>query len=163
MMGQKKAARLQILNGWKEIASYLREGVRTVQRHEREMGLPIHRPAGKSSAAVVAIQAELDNWITTGPSRVDSMPMRRALNTRTNSLRANFLQVDSEIALTFASLALEADDQQKRRRTAETARKAYDTIIRLRKDTDLGDAEKDKLEANLRQLKSELQSLGQRF
>jgi len=33
-----------ILSGWKEIASYLHCGVRTVQRWEVD-GLPIYRPA----------------------------------------------------------------------------------------------------------------------
>ena len=31
------------LNGWKEIAAFLGKGVRTVQRWEREQGLPVHR------------------------------------------------------------------------------------------------------------------------
>jgi len=31
------------LNSWKEIATYLSRGVRTVQRWERELKLPVHR------------------------------------------------------------------------------------------------------------------------
>jgi Tol biopolymer transport system component len=46
------------LDSWKEIASYLRKGVRTVQRWEREERLPIHRLAGN----VFAYQTELDAW-----------------------------------------------------------------------------------------------------
>jgi len=42
-----------------------------------------------------------------------------------------------------------------------TARRAFDTIIRLRKDVVLSDAEGDKLDFNLLRLKGELQSLGQ--
>lgn len=57
-------ARLEIMSGWKEIANYLGRGVRTVQRYEREMGLPVHRPAGQASAAVVAMKTELDDWVT---------------------------------------------------------------------------------------------------
>src|SRR3954463_10845884 len=33
------------LDSWKEIAAYLRRGVRTVQRWERDEGLPVHRLA----------------------------------------------------------------------------------------------------------------------
>lgn len=161
MMVKRKAPPLQVLSGWKEIANHLGKGVRTVQRYEREMGLPIHRPAGKSAAAVVAVQAELDKWVTTGDSRVDSMPRRRALDTRTNRLRANFLQIDSEVALTFSGIALQESKPEKRKRTTLTARKAYDTIMRLMKDTALSDADRDRLDANLRRLKGELQSLGQ--
>lgn len=36
-----------VLNSWKEVATYLGRGIRTVQRWERELGLPIRRPRGK--------------------------------------------------------------------------------------------------------------------
>ena len=160
MMGQRR----QILSGWKEIANYLGKGVRTVQRYEREMGLSIHRPAGKfSGGTVVAVRAELDNWVIAGPSQIRSMPTRRALDKRTSKIRANFLQIHSETGLTFSGIALRERDANTRRRTIQTARKAYDTIMRLREGTDLGESDREKLEANLRRLKSELESLGQEF
>jgi hypothetical protein len=158
---QEETAGSPVLSGWKQIANYLQKGVRTVQRYEREMGLPIHRPAG-SQSAVVANKAELDDWLITGSGRVDSIAMR-ALNSRTNTLRADFLQIDSEIALTFSSIALRASDQDTRIRTTKTARRAYDTILWLREDTYLTDAASDKLDANMRRLRNELQSLGQSF
>jgi len=162
MRGQEKSARPQILAGWKEIANYLRKGVRTVQRYERVLALPIRRPAGKSLAAVVAIPTELDHWSTTSP-RQDSRPHRPALDTRTNRLRADFLQIDSEIALTFSTIALGTSEQEKRRHMTRTARKAYDTVVRLREDTSLVGSDNDRLEANLKRLKSNLQRLGQRL
>ena len=51
----------RVLSGWKEIANYMGRGVRTVQRYERELELPVRRPAGKQS--LVAISAEIDAWI----------------------------------------------------------------------------------------------------
>ena len=59
----------QFLSGWKEIATYLGKGVRTVQRYERYMGLPVRRPAGRSSGSVVATRAELDAWVKASPIR----------------------------------------------------------------------------------------------
>jgi len=59
----------QFLSGWKEIANYLGKGVRTVQRYERHMGLPVRRPAGRSSGSVVATRAELDAWVKASPIR----------------------------------------------------------------------------------------------
>ena len=59
----------QFLTGWKEIANYLRKGVRTVQRYERELGLPVRRPAGKPTGSVVATKAELDAWVSASPIR----------------------------------------------------------------------------------------------
>ena len=82
---------------------------------------------------------------------------------RTKRVAAEFLQIDCEIALTFAGIALTTSDEQKRRRLIRAARKAYDTIMRLRKDFDLTDSGRDKLCANLQRLKGELQSLGQSF
>lgn len=150
-------------NGWKEIASYLGKGVRTCQRYEREMGLPIRRPAGESSPAVMAVQAELDKWVSAPHLCVDSALKCRPLISRTNKLRADFLQIDSEIALTFSGIALTSVDPNTKRRTAQAARRAYHVIMSLRKGTVLSEAERDKLKANLRRLKSELHSLGQNF
>ena len=58
-----------LLNSWKEIATYLGRGVRTVQRWENQLGLPVHRPAGKDHSAVLAFSSELDEWLTRGPRR----------------------------------------------------------------------------------------------
>ena len=157
-MSGKEATGTDILVGWKQIASYLGKGVRTVQRYERALGLPLHRPAGKSAAAVFANKSELDHWITAGPTR--QIPR---LTNRANKAGADFLRVDSEIALTFAGLALQRADDEKRKRQIETARKAYDTIRRLRKGIELSKTESDKLDANLQRLKSELQQLGESF
>jgi hypothetical protein len=54
----------QILNGWKEISSYINRSVRTVQRWEARLGLPVYRPALKDRSAVMAFSDELDRWIS---------------------------------------------------------------------------------------------------
>jgi hypothetical protein len=55
-----------VLTSWKEIAQYLGKGVRTVQRWEREYGLPVRRPAGISHKSPVgANPKELDAWLET--------------------------------------------------------------------------------------------------
>lgn len=58
------------LSGWKDIAAYLGRGVRTVQRWESDLGLPVRRPRGKDRSAVVALPAELDDWLVKAPSHV---------------------------------------------------------------------------------------------
>ena len=50
------------LESWKEIAAYLRRGVRTVQRWEREEGLPVHRHLHDKLGTVYAYRSELDAW-----------------------------------------------------------------------------------------------------
>jgi len=62
-------AERRILNSWKEIANYLGRGVRTVQRWEAQLGLPVHRPAGKDHSAVLAFSSELDQWLDSRPVR----------------------------------------------------------------------------------------------
>ena len=61
-----------ILNSWKEIATYLDRGIRTVQRWESDLQLPIHRPKGKNRSAVLALQEELDDWLRRTPSQFES-------------------------------------------------------------------------------------------
>jgi len=59
----------QFLSGWKEIANYLGKGVRTVQRYELQLQLPVRRPAGRPWGSVVATKAELDAWVKASPIR----------------------------------------------------------------------------------------------
>ncbi len=57
-----------VLNSWKEIAQYLGRGVRTVQRYEHDLGLPVRRPRGKSRSAVIALSEDLDRWLRCAPT-----------------------------------------------------------------------------------------------
>ena len=50
------------LESWKEIAAYLRRGVRTVRRWEQEEALPVHRHPHKKRDSVYAYPAELEAW-----------------------------------------------------------------------------------------------------
>ena len=50
------------LDSWKEIASYFRRGIRTVQRWEREEGLPVHRLTHTKRCTVYADRDELTTW-----------------------------------------------------------------------------------------------------
>ena len=54
-----------IVQSWKEIASELNRGVRTVQRWERELGLPVRRVGRRSKAPVFAFKDELHAWLDT--------------------------------------------------------------------------------------------------
>jgi hypothetical protein len=58
-----------ILASWKEIANYLGKGVRTVQRWEQELGLPVRRPDVRAKGVVLAFAEELDAWVRSQPSR----------------------------------------------------------------------------------------------
>jgi len=60
-----------ILNSWKEIARYLDRGIRTVQRWEGELGLPVRRPHGRGRSAVFAVKSEIDAWLLSRPREID--------------------------------------------------------------------------------------------
>ncbi len=53
----------RVLKSWKDIAAYLRVGVSTVQRWERDLELPVRRAGGKRGNAVVALSNEVDDWL----------------------------------------------------------------------------------------------------
>jgi hypothetical protein len=67
----------EILNSWKEIARYLDRGVRTVQRWERELHLPVRRPRGKRRSAVLALRREIDAWLNCCPQAALEEPATR--------------------------------------------------------------------------------------
>jgi phage terminase Nu1 subunit (DNA packaging protein) len=62
-MCESRVTNVEIINGWKEIATHLRTSVRTVQRWEMA-GLPIHRPKYTGAKGpVFAFTEELDAWV----------------------------------------------------------------------------------------------------
>ena len=50
------------LDSWKEIASYLKRDVTTVQRWEKREAMPVHRHLHEKTGSVFAYRAELDAW-----------------------------------------------------------------------------------------------------
>jgi hypothetical protein len=56
-----------MLSSWKEIAHFFGKGVRTVQRWEKTLDLPIHRPPGAPSNVVLARTSDLEEWMHRGP------------------------------------------------------------------------------------------------
>jgi hypothetical protein len=71
-----------ILTSWKEISQYLGKGVRTVQRWEREAGLPVRRRDNALRNTVLAIPDELDEWARTrtrGPAAALADSLRREM------------------------------------------------------------------------------------
>ncbi|MGA8154565.1 MAG: tetratricopeptide repeat protein [Terriglobales bacterium] len=50
------------LDSWKEIATYLRREVRTVQLWEKREGLPVHRHFHKRLGSVFALRSEIERW-----------------------------------------------------------------------------------------------------
>lgn len=59
-----------LLTCWKDIARYMGKGVRTVQRWEQTLDLPVRRPRGNAyKSAVVARPEDLEVWLASRWSR----------------------------------------------------------------------------------------------
>lgn len=56
-----------VLTSWQAIARYLGKGIRTVQRWEDDLGLPIRRPNHGTTGVVFAMRDEIDSWIRSHP------------------------------------------------------------------------------------------------
>jgi hypothetical protein len=52
-----------VLNSWKEISAYLGRGVRTLQRWESQLQLPVHRVGDGERSPVYAFPGELRLWL----------------------------------------------------------------------------------------------------
>ncbi len=57
-----------VLNSWKEVAQYVGRSTRTLQRWERDLGFPVHRPQGKTRSVIIAVPKEIDTWIENTPT-----------------------------------------------------------------------------------------------
>jgi serine/threonine-protein kinase len=92
----------ELLNSWKEIASYLNRDIRTLQRWERSKDLPIHRLPGGDKPAVYALKSELDAWLRS-----------RALHTLDEEVRlpAVAREAPSVAVLPFANLSGDRENE----------------------------------------------------
>ena len=109
-----------LLSSWKEIATYLNRGVRTVQRWEK-IGLPVRRVHNGPRAPVVALADDLDRWIratrmngTQNPrdakrliiheALLDSVQQSRTLRSKGASLRQSEHEALTRLLDNLASL-----------------------------------------------------------
>jgi hypothetical protein len=75
-----------VLSSWKDIARYLGKGVRTVQRWERQLGLPVRRPVGASQkSAVLLYRRDVDAWLAT---RFSAHPQNKGALANTDLVRS---------------------------------------------------------------------------
>ncbi len=102
MKQDQEQAPTEVLSGWKDIANYLGKGVRTVQRYEWQMGLPVRRPAGKPHGSVVATKPEVDAWVSASPLH-EPLHLFRPLSEPSLSARASIASSVKE----FRSLRIE--------------------------------------------------------
>ncbi len=105
--------RSTVLRSWKEIAAYLGKGVRTVQRWERELRLPVHRPVAQKQGIVSAVPTELDAWIKGGAEmRGGGTPEQTRAESRVQ--RAQLVTLRAELARRRQDVRNEMDRLRRR-------------------------------------------------
>ncbi|UCF36435.1 MAG: PD40 domain-containing protein [Acidobacteriota bacterium] len=81
------------LESWQEIADYLKRDKRTVQRWEKEEGLPIHRHRRRVRSSVFAFGDELEEWLRGNPVTIDPITARSSRRRLYFSLGLCFLSL----------------------------------------------------------------------
>lgn len=51
------------LTGWKQISKYIGVHIRTAKHYHYEHKMPVHKTPGQVSSSVVALPAQLDQWL----------------------------------------------------------------------------------------------------
>ena len=82
---------------------------------------------------------------------------------RMNQASGQFLKIDLQTALTFVTIARETNDGARRSRNIRSARKAYDTVIRLSQKLRPPDDDIQAIDEMLEELKTKLADLGEVF
>lgn len=140
------------LNGWKEIGSYLGRVVRTAQRWENQLGMPVHRPATRKRTAVIAFPHELDSWLVRNRPRLDSYEPSESMGSMADiallSEKLNRLQQEASM------LALEIE---RARGEIPASLKSHTnnliTIPNVPTDSKRGSATLDRLKLNIKSIR----------
>lgn len=79
--GRMPDSEQQRLDSWKQIAAYLQRNVITVQRWEKQEGLPVHRHSHQKRSSVYAHVSEIDRWRASRKAAPPARSIRRQLLT----------------------------------------------------------------------------------
>ena len=148
---QPDTAQQEVLSGWKDIAHYLGRGVRTVQRYERELGLPVRRPSGHPAGAVLAVKSELDSWVKLAPGAAASSDA---------SQRPSQVYLSSELAKRLQERAhLHAQMMTLRKEMKANIRTLRESIAKVRQQLNETQKRQDSIESVIRRYSNVLHIL----
>lgn len=101
------------LDSWKEIAAYLKRGVRTVRRWEHQEGLPVRRHIHGKRGTVYAFAQDIDSWLH-GRSVSKGAKQGPELLERLTTTRAHHRRRNRPLLIAILPLRSLSDPQQER-------------------------------------------------
>lgn len=116
---------MRTLTGWKEISTFLRRGVRTVQRWE-SLGLPIRRIKGGRLSSVFAFAEELDAWEKASPTRF--LDVMADLKAKVQSLEIEVTSLKQQLKYERQRSSLQNESAVRASRGADRARSLRSAI-----------------------------------
>ena len=164
-------------------------GVRTGQRYQATLHLPVHRIDSGKRSPVFAYRKDLDRWMqrhvgreiaagmderlaATKESRDKLSAIQQKLQLWRNSrgdrfeqIRQNrfrFMCTDLDAGFTFANIAENASDKRKRDRAEANARRALDTVLKLYRASESTEDERSFLQTKIADLRVALERLASR-
>ena len=84
----------KMLSSWKEIAHFFGKGVRTVQRWEKTLDLPIRRPPGAPSNVVLARTSDLEEWMHRSAAAREAVSQQ---DTQVDALQGAISELEVEV------------------------------------------------------------------
>lgn len=143
-----------VLHSWKDISKYTGRGVRTVQRYEVQLGLPVHRVAGRKHTAVMAFTDEIDHWLRTRPQSIaddeaaaenhrGEMATEQAEQAVQKAHEAFQIALQRYLQVILPEIGLSVTYPDKIDRNMASARQAYNTACKYKDRLSL-DAERSK-------------------
>jgi hypothetical protein len=93
------------MTSWKEIAAFLGKSVRTAQRWELELALPVRRPRVSERNIVIATREELEIWVLTQRT-LSPIPLKQTeeLRLKISSLEAENAQLRRTVQTEYGNL-----------------------------------------------------------
>ena len=92
------------LDSWKDVATYLKRDVSTVQRWERREGLPIHRQQHDKLGSVYAFRHEIDAWRAARSRALEEAPADSVIGPAAASASEPQTRVDSNYVVGPATI-----------------------------------------------------------
>lgn len=123
----------KMLSSWKEIAHFFGKGVRTVQRWEKTLDLPIRRPPGAPSNVVLARTSDLEEWMHRSAAARDAVSQQ---DTQVDALQDAISELEVEIRglAGIAPQPVEAPTEKPSAQAVERIQQLIATVREMRRE-----------------------------